>query len=752
MIYDSYDNEKHIKTTLEVIKRGEYPTISDLKELLERSYQILRNDDYDDYKAYNLGLSSICHVANLKPEDGLIQALLHECVVQSRVFLYNQMILSSKNVDVELVNYDLSVFDEFTKEFYTLENSETVLTRDQKRLFEKYQASKRLIISAPTSFGKSRIVQEIIIHNKYKNLLIVLPTIALLNETFVRFKSNPLISNRYQLYNSLGNREVTFKEEGNIFILTPEKTDLLLDQHQKIKFDFFTMDEIYKIQDGDDRSKVFTNCLYRLSKIEGINFYLIGPYFSGFSKIFQEKTNSTFILYESEIVQKDDLDISKIEPGTKYKIEKTEIKKLKSEKLNLRNVIRSISGQSLVYRGRKKYYTEITANYLIDFAKRSDLYSDLIEYIEDNISKEWSMVKCLRSGIAFHHGALPKYIQTEIIEQFNAGDLDTIVCTSTIVEGVNTTAKNVIIYDQYKGEDILSGFDVKNIKGRAGRFLSHFIGNIYSLVPLKLEENKGEIEFSFYDENNLDQEDTLQINKEDLAGQNLQKRLDAEAYLRANNIPLSVIRSNKFISIHKQVSLINSLRENLFLIDDLYYTSNRPTKDQLYQIIILCHDHLFTEKDRDDHNYTIGQLIRLTQYYVYNRPSLKELIDSHDKSDNIDTKVRNAFNLMSHYFEFSLPKYLTAFENLYNFVYKEMGRGDKGISLAYLITILEFGHSEEHEIALKEAGLPNEIIKKVSVQFSDCSTIEQIRIKIAIDSSLISHLTTFERKIFSRYI
>lgn len=751
MIYRSDDNAANINETLDLIKRGGNLSNTELKELLERSYHVLKDCSYENYKDYNLGLSSICHVGNLNPEDNLIKELLHECIVQSRVFLYNQMVSSSSRNRDNAKEVDLSIFDEFAQEFYTLEESNTVLTRDQKRLFELFQRSKRLIISAPTSFGKSRIVQEIITHNDYKNLLIVLPTIALLNETFVKFKSNPLIAERYQLYNSLGTRDVSFAEENNIFILTPEKTDLLLDQHPEIKFDFFTMDEIYKIQGDDERSKVFTNCLYRLSKIDGIDFYLIGPYFSGFSKVFKEKTNSIFQLYESEIVQKDDLDVSKIEPGTKYKIAGKELKKHKGINTNLRDVYKAVDGQSLIYRGKQRRSAESTAKYLIQYSDQSR-QSDLIEYIEENVSKEWTLVKCLKSGIAFHHGALPKYIQTEIIEQFNTGELDAIVCTSTIVEGVNTTAKNVIIYDQFKGTNELSGFDVKNIKGRAGRFLSHFIGNIYSLVPLETEENKGEIEFSFYDKDNLDVEDTIQINKDDLRGENLRRRQDAEAFLKVSNIPIYLIKSNKFISIHKQVSLINKLRENLFLVDELHFSGSLPTNDQLYKIINLCHEHLFNDRDYNDRNYTIGQLIRLTQFYVYKRPSLKEVINIHDKSDNIDTKVRNAFNLMSQYFEFSLPKYLTAFENIYNFVYKEKNRIDKGISLTYLITILEFGHSEDHEIALKEAGLPNEIIKKVSDQFRDCSSIEQIRIKSAIDPSLTESLSSFERKIFNRYI
>ena len=63
-----------------------------------------------------------------------------------------------------------SQFDLIGEEYYTADISKSILTRDQKRLFDSFQEKKRLIISAPTSFGKSRIIQEIIIHNTYNNI------------------------------------------------------------------------------------------------------------------------------------------------------------------------------------------------------------------------------------------------------------------------------------------------------------------------------------------------------------------------------------------------------------------------------------------------------------------------------------------------------------------------------------------------------------------------------------------------------
>jgi len=750
MIYRKADNFTKIQGLLNTLKNSPKEfQISDYKEILERNYSLLSNGT-EEAVVYNLGLSVICHVADSLPKDPLINQLLHDCIVKSRVFLYNDMV--SINHQEYTKSIDISSFDLIGEEYYTADKSHSVLTRDQKRLFDSFQKLKRLIVSAPTSFGKSRIVQEIIIHNDYNNILIILPTIALLNETFIKFKETELISKKYNLFNTLGRRETNFPSENNIFILTPEKTDLLLEEHPYIHFDFFTMDEIYKIQGIDERSKIFTNCLYRLSKIANIHFYLIGPYFSGFSENFQKITKSHFSLFQSEVVQKDDFDISKVPTNGTYKIAGKDIKKLKSPQSNLRNILKAIEGQSLIYRGQKKYYAEIIAKNIIQYKKRTTT-SELIDYISENISKDWTLVECLKSGIAFHHGALPKYIQTEIMDSFNNGELDTIVCTSTIVEGVNTTAKNVIIYDQYKGGDELTGFDVKNIKGRAGRFLSHFIGNVYSLVPLSQEENKGVIEFSFYDRLILDAEDVIQIDKQELKDKNLQIRNFIEGILERNKIPLSLIKSNKFLNIIQQISLINFLRSDLFFIDQISFSGIYPEKNQLDQIMQLCYDYIFTKKDKEDKNYTLGQLKRLTKFYVYKKPSLKELISEHNfKSENIDTTVRNTFNLISHYFEFSLPKYFTAFENLFNFVCNEKDLKSKAINLSYLITLLEFGHDNPHEIALKESGLPNEIIKKVSKAFENCNSLEEIRNRFNINPFLIDKLNSFEKKLFRRYV
>lgn len=87
----------------------------------------------------------------------------------------------------------------------------------------------------------------------------------------------------------------------------------------------------------------------------------------------------------------------------------------------------------------------------------------------------------MKGRIGIHHSLIPKYIQKEIINLFNAGALICLFSTTTITEGVNTSAKNIIITSNKKGLKPLRQFDAKNIAGRAGRFHQHYSGRVIDL-------------------------------------------------------------------------------------------------------------------------------------------------------------------------------------------------------------------------------------------------------------------------------
>ena len=341
------------------------------------------------------------------------------------------------------------------------------------------------------------------------------------------------------------------------------------------------------------------------------------------------------------------------------------------------------------------------------------------------------------------------------MDAFNLGKIDVIVCTSTLTEGVNTAAKNVIIFDNFKGKQdkdhLLTSWDVKNIKGRAGRFYTHFIGNVFGLESLDTKDTDRNIEFSYFDNKNLESEEVIQVEKKELTNQNLELRKHIELELKKENIPFELIRNNKFIAFQNQILLIQHLRQNSEVLDKIHFDGALPNKDQLDVILILCHEFLFNKQDRENRNFWIGELTKQTKFYIYKNPPIKLLI-LNQKGAKTDTKIRSAFSLLTHFFEFALPKYFTAFENIFNFIYQEENPGSNGINLKYLITKLEFGFVSNHEIAFKEAGLPNDIISKVEKNFKECKSLEEIRQKIRFNPFLTKALTPFEKKIFDKYI
>ena len=75
----------------------------------------------------------------------------------------------------------------------------------------------------------------------------------------------------------------------------------------------------------------------------------------------------------------------------------------------------------------------------------------MIDWITENVNARWSLISSLSYGAAFHHGALPRHLGSSIVDAFNLNSIRWLFCTSTLIEGVNTSAKNVIFYDKEKG-------------------------------------------------------------------------------------------------------------------------------------------------------------------------------------------------------------------------------------------------------------------------------------------------------------
>ena len=81
-----------------------------------------------------------------------------------------------------------------------------------------------------------------------------------------------------------------------------------------------------------------------------------------------------------------------------------------------------------------------------------------------------SILKCLRLGVAIHHGALPTAYRKEVERLLREGILKVTISSPTLAQGLNLSATAVIIHSLHPQSASGSrSREFKNVIGRAGR-------------------------------------------------------------------------------------------------------------------------------------------------------------------------------------------------------------------------------------------------------------------------------------------
>jgi hypothetical protein len=103
----------------------------------------------------------------------------------------------------------------------------------------------------------------------------------------------------------------------------------------------------------------------------------------------------------------------------------------------------------------------------------------LRDLVQRTIHADYRLATVLQRGIAFHYGNMPLLVRSEIERLFRDGKLRYLVCTSTLLEGVNLPCRNLFARNPKKGNgNPMSAADFWNLAGRAGRWGKEFQGNI----------------------------------------------------------------------------------------------------------------------------------------------------------------------------------------------------------------------------------------------------------------------------------
>lgn len=90
------------------------------------------------------------------------------------------------------------------------------------------------------------------------------------------------------------------------------------------------------------------------------------------------------------------------------------------------------------------------------------------------VGMEWfgpdhEILKCLKLGVAIHHGALPTPYRREIERLLREGVLRITVSSPTLAQGLNLSATSLVFRGLTRGGDLIQVAEFRNVVGRAGR-------------------------------------------------------------------------------------------------------------------------------------------------------------------------------------------------------------------------------------------------------------------------------------------
>lgn len=391
-------------------------------------------------------------------------------------------------------------------------NQTANFTDFQAKVFQWLNDGNNLAFSAPTSAGKSYVIHNYIAHKILKeiryNVVYIVPTKALIFEvqkSIINQLRKLGVSSKDAMVVTSG--DLATIEQLNhikkkIFVLTQERLQQLLSYENKLDFDLLIVDEAQKVSD-DSRGVILEDVVEELLKNHSTQSVFIVPNVNNpekFKNIFgvlrpfmAEKTISTPVSQNIFFidVHKDNVSVtlSIKEFEENVLLEEIDIKLKRKEKSQYglkawtaTNILTK-TDRTLIYCNRPKECIDI-ANRMketLDKIENAKL-DEAIRFLETHVHPQYYLVDHLRYGIGYHYGNMPKFVRFIVKDLFDNKLINYLCCTSTLLEGVNLPANNIILHKPKSGNNnLMSNGSILNLAGRAGRLGKDYYGNIYCI-------------------------------------------------------------------------------------------------------------------------------------------------------------------------------------------------------------------------------------------------------------------------------
>lgn len=663
--------------------------------------------------SYDLGRDLIVRALDVRERFSEHTTILKNMVRKSGLFPY------LKNEFSNLTPEELRVLDVYRTPF----SDSFVFHSMQFQIFDLLKAGKNVVLSAPTSMGKSAVVDSLLGLDTLRKLVLVVPTVALADET--RRRLHIRFGDRYQI---IHHSSQVCHSDKVVYVLTQERVN---ERDDIADIDLFVIDEFYKlafrqlangaVNHQDERVIELNIALSKLLKVSK-QFYLTGPFVNSIRGLEKLGYPHTFVSTDFNTVA---LDVQTF--GIKANDDKAKLKALAEIAL-------SCVGATIIY-CKSPTVAGLVARELIRLGHGTQTESPHIEWVSNEFDADWDYTVALKNGIGLHFGALPRALQQYTADQFNAGKLHFLLCTSTIIEGVNTVAKNVVIYDNRDGNRSIDKFTHGNIKGRAGRMGIHFVGKIFCLEEIPEDNLNQEVEIPLGIQNIDTPLNLLASVQPDHLSEFSQDRFNE--VFASNRISIDLVKKHSYFRVEQ----FEELQSTVEMMDDTEFASlvfhwNPATNffKTFAKIIARLVPHTFS-RNGVSIKPTDVMVAKLTGYY--NAESYSDYLKSQivrarqwiseDEKLTISIALNNDLKIITNTFGYTLPKVLSLMEDVVKNHALKRGIRTK-IDYTHIKLAFESHHLPPGVNSLEEIGIPIQTLQRLVdlLEFPDQADVDEL--------------------------
>ncbi|GAB7260029.1 DEAD/DEAH box helicase [Dickeya ananatis] len=697
-----------------------------MTEVYEQAKNSLQGEDFSSFNylfavnkllsnpvSYDLGRDLIVRALDSRERFSEHTTILKNMVRKSGLFPYLKKEFTGLTPD------DLRVLELYRTPF----SDGYVFHSMQFHIFDLLKSGQNVVLSAPTSMGKSAIVDSLLGMGTLKRLVLVVPTVALADETRRRLKER--FGDQYQIIHH--SSQVCHSDQV-VYVLTQERVN---ERDDIVDIDLFVIDEFYKlafrqlksgaIDHQDERVIELNIALSKLLKVSK-QFYLTGPFVNSIRGLERLGYPHTFVSTDFNTVA---LDVQTF--GIKANDDEAKLKALGK-------IAHACVDATIIYCKSPTVAGQV-ARELIRLGHGTLTKSPHIDWVSEEFDADWDYAVALRNGIGLHFGALPRALQQYTADQFNAGKLRFLLCTSTIIEGVNTIAKNVVIYDNRDGTRSIDKFTHGNIKGRAGRMGVHFVGKIFCLEEIPEDNLNQEVDIPLGIQDIDTPINLLASVQPDHLSEFSQDRFD-DVFIN-DRLSIDLVKKHSYFRV-EQLEVLQSMFE---MMDDTEFSSLvfhwTPATNFLKtfaKIIARLVPHTFGRngvpvKPTDVMVAKLASYLSAESYSEYLKNQIvhaRQWVSEGEKR-TLSVALNNDLKLITNTFGYTLPKVLSLMEDVVK--YHALKRGIRSkVDYTHVKLAFESFHLPPGVNALEEIGIPIQTLHRLVdlLEFSDQVDVDEL--------------------------